>query len=308
MDLMGDIGAADQLISAREENKVLKAKVDELKEKVKELTLNNAQLLAEVEMYRKEAALPSFSNLALGSTQPVAADEKANHFISSGNGVYPSDPAVTLPNVHDVANPLCCSLNKNDTVLGVGGADSYVSIMAWGSALAPGEQASIDTVNKAARVKCTAPVITIAFSSKDDIVAAGCMDGSVHLIQYKMNMGRVEAWLMQSGIKYTKYIKSLAFSQQGLLASASADGTVQVSKINVPNKDDSDDDTMMDEDTNASIVEQVKSLHLSGAVECVCFVNDGNTLCLYERDTSYLAYFDMKDDFKMTQFSLNGGK
>ena len=121
-------------------------------------------------------------------------------------------------------------------------------------------------------------------------------------------MGRVEAWLAQSGIKYTKYIKSLAFSQQGLLASASADGTVQVSKINVPNKDDTDDDTMMDEDTNASIVEQVKSLHLSGAVECVCFVNEGNTLCLYERDTSYLAYFDMKDDFKITQYSLNGGK
>ena len=54
------------LILARTENATLKAKVKELTEQVKVLTVDNAALLAEVEIYRKEAALPTFSKLALG--------------------------------------------------------------------------------------------------------------------------------------------------------------------------------------------------------------------------------------------------
>ena len=64
MDLLSEIGDKDQLISAREENKVLRARVEELKEKVKALTVDNAALLAEVEMYRKKAALPTLSALS----------------------------------------------------------------------------------------------------------------------------------------------------------------------------------------------------------------------------------------------------
>lgn len=338
MDLMGDIGATDQLMSAREENKILKAKVKECTETIKELRLTNAQLQAEVEMYREEAALPSFSNMALGTGHSTTANDNdmdlaaagagAGHdFVSSGDGTYPTDPAITLPHIHGISNPLCCALDKSDSILATGGADSYVSILAWGTALAPGSEASTDAVLKAARVACSAPVISIAFSTTDDILAVGCMDGTVHLIGYgyqtSTSTRRVDAWTLKivSGekIKFTKYVKSLAFApNSGLLASSSADGTVQLTRVTLVNAEDGDEDmdggdANTDDDTDEgqsknAKVELVNSLHLTGAVETVCFVNDGNALCLYERETSYLSYFDLKDDFKMTKYSLNGCK
>ena len=336
MDLMGDIGATDQLMSAREENKILKAKVKECTETIKELRLANAQLQAEVEMYREEAALPSFSNMALGTGHSATATTNGNandmdlaaagaghDFVSSGDGTYPTDPAVTLPHIHGISNPLCCALDKSDSILATGGADSYVSILAWGTALAPGSEASADAVLKAARVACSAPVISIAFSTTDNILAVGCMDGTVHLIGYgyQTSTRRVDAWTLKvvSGekIKFTKYVKSLAFApNSGLLASSSADGTVQLTRVTLVNAEDDDEDmdggnadanTDEGQSKNAK-VELVNSLHLTGAVETVCFVNDGRTLCLYERETSYLSYFDLKDDFKMTKYSLNGCK
>jgi WD40 repeat protein len=143
------------------------------------------------------------------------------------------------------------------------------------------------------------------------------MDGSVHLIGYKLVFGKVKAWALNivSGdkIKCTKYVKSLTFApKSGLLASASADGTVQITRITllVDNDDDDDDDMEGGAEglfKNAS-VEMVNSLHLAGAVETVCFVNEGDILCLYERETSYLSYFDLKNNFKMTKHSVNGCK
>jgi len=53
-------------------------------------------------------------------------------------------------------------------------------------------------------------------------------------------------------------------------------------------------------------IEKLKSFHFIGAVEALCFVNKGRSLCLYERDTSYLTYFDLNDEYKMTKYSLNG--
>ena len=76
---------------ARAENAVLAAKVKELSFKVTELTMSNASLQAEVEMYRKEAALPNFSGLALGKTttdSTVDVDDTPDDvFLRSGNGV-----------------------------------------------------------------------------------------------------------------------------------------------------------------------------------------------------------------------------
>ena len=315
MDLMGDIGAADQLISAREENKILKLKVEELKEKVKDLTLTNAQLLAEVEMYRKESPIPSssFSNLALGQGQANTSSSVANtHFISSGDGNFPTSPEVSLPHLHSFSNPLCCALDPSDTILATGGADSTVSILPWGSALAPNDQAVAQTVQNAAKVACSAAVICIRFSSMN-MVAAGCMDGSVHLIAYRLEMGRVKAWTLdvqpgENKIKHTKYVKTMDWVQDdsGILASASADGTVQIYKISAVSSGDDDEIMDGDGDTTSAKVELVKSLHMKGAVEAVCFVNNGDTLCVYERDTPYLAYFDLKDNFNMSTFSLNG--
>lgn len=328
---MGDIGAADQLISAREENKVLKAKVEELKEKVKDLTLTNAQLLAEVEMYRKDAALPSFSNMALGqSNEPMSTedDKSLSHaFVSSGNGTYPSDAAVSLPHLNHSSNPLCCALNKSDTVIASGGADGYISLVAWGAALNPNNpNAAAETVAKAARVKCNAPVICVSFANHDNIVAAGCMDGSVQFIGYNVIRGAVQAWVLQikagdghgdgdgdgKPIKYTKYVKSMSWSPSSdLLATTSADGTVSVSKVSLINSDfnTSDGDQCMEgtEDACKEIaLKQLKSLHFNGAVEAVCFVSDGDSLCLHVRDTSHLAYFDLKEDYAMSAHSLNG--
>ena len=81
---------------ARTENATLKAKVTELTEQVKVLTFENAALLAEVEMYRKEAALPTFSKLALGQatygdhdTMDVSNGTTitGDDFVRAGNGV-----------------------------------------------------------------------------------------------------------------------------------------------------------------------------------------------------------------------------
>jgi Uncharacterized archaeal coiled-coil protein len=350
MELMGDIGLADQLTSVREENKVLRAKVQELTEKVKDLTLTNAQLLAEVEMYRNENALPSFSKLALGGGKAfgddnlqgndMKDDEIDHHFISSGDGTFASESVATFPGIHGFStNPLCCALDETDTILATGGADGYVCIMRWGTALMPGENSSQRAMEEAARVKCTAPVICIGFASFKmrgwDVLAAGCMDGSVHLIAYNHKVVEEESlgqrrmmmrgWILdvvgaEQKIKFAKYVKCLAFApDSNVLASASADGTILLTKITATTTtrtmDDGYEDSVMMEEVDDSVttgaisLEQIKSIHLKGGVEALCFVNGGNTLCFYERDTSYLAYLDVKgEDFKITKHSLNGGK
>ena len=316
--------------SAREENKVLKAKVEELKKEVQDLKLSNAMLQAEVDIFRQESAgLPSFSKLALGGKQ---TNEKMDDsetavavadFVASGNGDYPRDPVVSLPNLHGLANPLCCTLDSTDSVLIVGAANSTVTVTNWGCALAPSPNAIQDTVSSAFTVSCPAPVIGVQASQcvggggvDDSIIAAGCMDGSVCFIGFD----RTGAWPLNvhadagTSIKYTKYVKAMAWSpSSNVLVTASADGTVNVSKVSLvrPSGDNNDDDMMDDEDsttTNREItIESVKSLHLKGAIEALCFVDD-DTFCLYERDTCHLAYFDLKEDCKMTTYSLNGGK
>jgi len=221
------------------------------------------------------------------------------------------------------SNPLCCALNKSDTVIACGAADGYISLVAWGAALNPNNpNAAAETVDKATRIKCNAPVICVRFANHDNILAAGCMDGSIQFVGFNVVRGAVQAWALQvktgeeggSPIKYTKYVKSMSWSPSSdLLASASADGTVCISRVcllgsGFTNGDDDDDECMEGtEDSQKQItVKQVKSLHFNGAVEAVCFVNDGDSLCLYERDTSYLTYFDLKEEYAMSQHSLNG--
>lgn len=324
MDLLSGIGDADQLTSAREENKVLKAKVSELSAKVKELTLDNATLKAEVEIYRKEAALPSFSKLALG--QASSNDETMDSenvtskedFVSSGNGAYPTDPVVSLPNITGLSNPLCCAMNVSDNILAAGGADGYITITTWGSALAPHPTAATDTVSKAARIQCGAPAICISFCNTHPIISVGCMDGSVILIGFSLSGGRVTAWLLKkvgddaACMKHSKYVKAVAWSNSApVLASASADGTVFLSNVSLSDEDMGDGDEDMGDDTDENEskevkVEKLKSFHFKNAIETLCFVKNGASLCLYERDTSFLAYFDLEDEFKMKKYSLNG--
>jgi WD40 repeat protein len=54
-------------------------------------------------------------------------------------------------------------------------------------------------------------------------------------------------------------------------------------------------------------IDVIKTMHFNDAVEAMCFVNNGDTLCCYIRGTSYLSYFDLKDGFKVSKMSLNGG-
>jgi WD40 repeat protein len=285
-----------------------------LKKEVQELKLSNAVLTAEVEMYRKDAALPSFSKMALGGNQTASKDmmEESKsapmEFVASGNGTYPRDPAVSLPNLHGPANPLCCTLDSSDSILVVGGANSSVTITNWGCALAPSATAIHDTVSSAHTVSCPAPVICVkACSGTDKIIAAGCMDGSVCFIGFD----RSGAWPLKTNagttIKYSKYVKAMAWSpSSNVLVTASADGTVQISKVSLQSDNDMMDD---DDDTNSRqiTIEIIKSLHLKGAIETLCFVDD-DTFCLYQRDTCYLSYFDLKEDCALTTYSLNGGK
>ena len=163
--------------------------VKDLSLKVRMLTAENQALLAEVELYRKEAALPNFSSLALGTTTSHADRDMTNtmdidddnFFIKSGDGKYPTDCAVTLQNLHGNTNILCCELNPDDTILATGGADSAICLSAWGAALSPSEGAADRVVQTAIRLPCPGPVICVAFakthmtnrSTSLPIVAAG---------------------------------------------------------------------------------------------------------------------------------------
>lgn len=328
---------SSQIPSAREENKVLKAKVKELKERIHALSIENQALLAEVEEYRIEAlATPSggggsksapasiHDNATATTTtsNPSAASDNDDEFVVSGNGTYPDEAAVTLPNLHSQSNLLACALHPtNDTLLVTGGADSSVSICQWGGALAPTADAVTNTVSAAAKVRCDAPVICVAFAQQTalPIIAAGCMDGSVEFIEYGSGVGSDSAGGASSGgmgarvlkitgggddsdsgsaaIKHIKYVKLVAFSSSSpLLASASADGTIQLTKVGQP-----------DEGGNVTI-EKVQTMHLPGAVEAMCFLDGGDTLCCYARDTPYLSYFDLSDGdegIKQTKITVN---
>jgi len=93
---------------------------------------------------------------------------------------------VTLRGVNGNANPLCCSIHPNDSLLATGGADSSLNLIQWGLALAPGQESSVKAVEDAIKIPCDGPPICIAFAKVDKgrsfpAVAAGCMDGSVRL-------------------------------------------------------------------------------------------------------------------------------
>jgi hypothetical protein len=85
---------------------------------------------------------------------------------------------VTLDNLHNISNPLCCTLHPNDSLLATGGADSNLVVTEWGAALSPSADAAKKAVDQAARISCNAPVICTAFAQANrgmtlPIVAAG---------------------------------------------------------------------------------------------------------------------------------------
>lgn len=250
-----------------------------------------------------------------------AADlsDSDDDFITSGNGVFPCDPAVTLEKVNGDANPLCCALNPDDSLLITGGADASLTLMKWGMALAPGEEATKKAVEEAIKIPCDGPPICCAFAQVDNgrsfpVVAAGCMDGSIRLAYCgndldtsKSGKDRIllpeaanGAGINEKGIKHSRYVKTVCWSPSApVLASASADGTIQLTRIgNGP--------LNVDNFCGKVSMKVIQSVHFSDPVEAMCFLNGGDTLCCYVRGTSYLTYFDLKDDFKQKKYSLNG--
>ncbi|KAL3823824.1 hypothetical protein ACHAXA_004096 [Cyclostephanos tholiformis] len=343
---VGDIGRVDQLTSAREENVVLRAKVEELTMRIRDLTVENEALRAEAEMYREDyrggggggSSSSSSSAAADNDDDDDDDDDEAKaeegggyddeDFITSGNGMYPADPAVTLPDVHGTSNPLCCALNHpDDTLLATGGSDSHLSLCRWGNALSPGSNSSINAVRDSIRVYCRAPIICCAFARVNQggrempVIAAGCMDGSVMAVYCGMMMesedvddtsadvvrGEDHRVLKSRGgefgekkdgsIKHSRYVKTICWSPtEPVLASASADGTVQLTRV-----------LDVDVKSMTAAFEIVKSMHFDGPVESMCYLNDGTTLCCYVRGTSYLTYFDLGDNYRQIKVSLNGG-
>ncbi|KAL7518244.1 hypothetical protein ACHAWX_003092 [Stephanocyclus meneghinianus] len=327
MDLLADIGHADQLNSAREENRVLQSKVKELSVRVHELLAENQALKAEVEIYREEFKRGGFSRHGLGEDGKEEfvgvekEDDDAEDFITAGNGIYPSDPAVVLSQIHGNSNPLCCTINPDDSLLATGGADSNLNLCRWGLALAPGDDSSEKAVADSIRVPCGAPVICVAFAQVDGgrtfpVVAAGCMDGSVCLAYcgrdldaskdgkdriLRPEVGNECNGINQYGVKHGRYVKTVCWSPSApILASASADGTVQLTRVG--------DGSLSGENFCGRVsMEVIRSIHFDSPVESMCFLDKGDTLCCYVRGTSYLSYFNLKEGFKQTKHSLNGG-
>lgn len=204
--------------------------------------------------------------------------------------MYPSEAVVTLQNLHGSANPLCCALNENDTILASGGADSQLVLCQWGAALSPSPHAAAHVVQSATCLFCGAPVICTGFCRTLGLVAAGCMDGSIHMFRYQTLGGQagIHVQSLQVTANHSKYVKDIAWSPVApILATASADGNVFVMKV------------------QEESMETLTTLHLPGTVECVCFSRDGKTLFCYARDTPYLSCFDTSKNFEQTKVNLN---
>lgn len=340
MELLGNIGAEDQLTSVREENKILQERCKALTDKVRILTVENESLKAELEMYRHENPINNFTSLTLGSNdqnqqQPQTITINYDNdevFVKSGNGIHVSDvDIVTMSNLHYQSNILSCSLSKDEVFLMTGGADNKVRITQWGvMCQSPNRIPTTEIIQNTYSdiVDCDAPVISCAFSSTlPNVAAVGCMDGNVHLLSYRTKTGYgsnqsvIKCYHVNKASNHRKYIKTVAWSPtQSLLATSSADGTIQIYNVSQSDQplvssslsdimisdsyDDNHDDDMMNVPMKYDAY-TVKSIHLSGPIECLTFNNDGTQLYCYARGKPHLSCFDIAQDFQQSTINLN---
>lgn len=125
------------------------------------------------------------------------------------------------------------------------------------------------------------------------------MDGSVKLASYVVSVGGLSGKVLtlSTELKHSKYVKALVWSPNApILAIASADGSINICKV----------DNLQEEEGTVN-VDIVEKLHMSGTVESLCFSLDGKNLISYTRDTPYLSYFDLQDNYKQTKVNLNRG-
>ncbi|GAX17404.1 hypothetical protein FisN_5Hh049 [Fistulifera solaris] len=295
MDLLGDIGQADQLTATRAENAVLQQRVRELTARVKVLQIENESLKAEIELFRKETPLPSFSQLALGQQTSHSNNQSAQMaFVKAGDGTYPNVPEIVLSNLHGPSNPLCCSLNADYTILATGGADGVLSLVRWGSVYTSNAE---ETVRSAARYSLGTPVVCLSFSMvAKSIVAAACMDGNVYLIDSKEAAAGPQSNdnVVVLPKPHNKYVKCLAWSDhEPTLATASANGSIHIYKITPP--------TAFELAMN---VQFVTSLHWNDPVETCLFLPNHKFIC-HVRGTPFLQYFNGNTFEPEKQVNLN---
>jgi WD40 repeat protein len=276
---------------------VLKEKVKELEQRCNVLTVENETLKAEVEIYRSDAGV---SGLTAGGGEGkggTPGGETSNgdmhdleHFVKCGDGTYVKSKEVLLNKLHGLANPSCCSLSNDDTILATGGADGNLALVQWGAALGGKE-----IMDKVVRIECGAPVIAVDFARKprSRFCAAGCMDGSVHVVHVETHSGLEAKEIAMGTIKHAKYVRMVAWSSGDLLATSSADGCVQIHKVVWNGLDD-----------NIKL-ERVETLNLSASVESLCFHKD--FLVCFVRGTPFLSYFDITKNFELTKHNLNQG-
>jgi hypothetical protein len=290
------------LDTARGENAILQQRVKELTARVKVLTVANAALEAEVEMYRNDAtsassvALPSVAGLTLGSTSDAtaASAKDADEFLfKSGDGVYCTESDTVHANLHGSANPLVVDV-WNETILVTGGADSTVRFTNAFSSSSSEENTMSDGA-AACSVSLPAPVIAaaVAPSTVKQTVAAGCMDGSVHLIEFETSTPlRALIVPTESLKKHSKYVRAVVWDNTNKLVTASADGTMHLYQV-VRN--------ILMETVEITCV---KSFHFDAAIESVCF--HGPVLLAYIRGTAHLTTIDTSNnDYDITKINLN---
>lgn len=266
----------------------------ELTGRVKVLQIENESLKAEIEIYRHESPLPSFSQLALGK-QINNCDSSVStaHFVKAGEGIYPNQPEVVLNHIHGPSNPLCCSLNADSTILATGGADGYLSLIQWGFVYTSSAE---ETVQAATRYSLGTPVICTAFSMvAKSMVAAACMDGKVYLVNSKASAEpQNDTNIVVTPKTHSKYVKSMAWScHESILATASANGSVHIYRINPPTAFE----------PNIS-VQFVTSLHWNEPVETCLFLPNKKFIC-HVRGTPFLQYFNESTFELENQVNLN---
>ena len=259
--------------------------------------VENEALKAEVEMYRSEAAVAETQSPSAQGTpsNPPRAPEQ-DHFVKSGDGNYAKSKSTLLENCHGVSNVLCCSLSIDDSVLATGGADKKLSLALWNSK--PVAAANTNSTTNIS-IDCDAPVIAVDFSRHgrtSRFVAAGCMDGSVHVVYLETDKS---SWTIHAEeiatIQHGKYAKCLAWSAtDNILATASADGSIQIHRLE-----------WNFIDAAGATLEKIQTLQLSAAVESLCFKE--NNLCCYARGSSNLICFDLQDKFSQQKINLNRG-
>jgi WD40 repeat protein len=280
------------VFTARAENGILKEKLKKLEMKCRVLSIENESLKAEVEMYRKEAAMTESTTQGGDVATSTSVEDHSDHFVQSGNGVFAQVKEITLENLNGPMNISCCALSQDDTILATGGADQSLTLCQWGGAFS-----GKDVVQEAIHIPCDAPVISVDFARKarQPFVAAGCMDGSVRVMKYDTHEGLQAKDVAKGTIRHTRYVRTVAWaSHDNLLASASADGVIQVHKV------------VWDGLTEIVRIEKVETLNLSGPVEALCFHKE--KLICYARGTPHLLYFDLQDNFKQCKIDLNKGQ